>query len=63
MQRPTNAQIQTILAKTAGNLKPYELQMLETALSKTSAVRGPLDDEGKAEATLATTFPSGSIQW
>jgi len=60
---PTNAQIQTILAKTASNMKPYEVAALMDALSRTDNAFGTDAGAGATESTLGTIFPSGSQQW
>lgn len=50
--------IQTALAKTAGALKPGELDDLIDALNRINAQRGP-DRDRTGEPTLGTLFPSG----
>lgn len=61
--KPTNAEIQTIVAKTVGNCKPYELKQIMDALSRTNYVSQPPDKAGAAESTIATIFPAGTRQW
>ncbi len=64
MIHPTNAQIQTILAKTAGNMKPTEVLALADALGRTKFVQSEADFPTLANETiLGTLFPSGARQW
>jgi len=58
-QHLTNAQIQTILAKTVSNLKPYEFYALEDALKRVVYVRAADFADGTGENTLGQIFPSG----
>jgi hypothetical protein len=50
--------IQTALAKTAGQLKPGELDDLIDALNRINARRAP-DHDRTGEPTLGSLFPSG----
>lgn len=60
---PTNAQIQTILAKTGSNMKPGDIAALTDALSRTDNAYGTDGGGSSTESTLGTIFPSGSQQW
>lgn len=62
-QHLTNAQIQTVLAKTGSNMKPYEIFALAASLDKAKHVEGTDKDAGASESTLGTIFPSGAQQW
>jgi hypothetical protein len=60
----TNAQIQTILAKTGANMKPSELFALADALGRTRFVQSEADFPTLAnETVLGSLFPSGARQW
>jgi hypothetical protein len=60
----TNAQIQTILAKTGGNMKPSELFALADVFGRTKVVQSGVDFPTLANETiLGTLFPSGTRQW
>jgi hypothetical protein len=64
MIHPTNAQIQTILAKTGANMKPTEVLALVDALGRTKFVQSEADFPTLANETILTTlFPAGTTQW
>lgn len=60
-QHLTSASIQTILAKTGANMKPFEIHALEDALSRVPHNDGEDSAAGGAESTLATIFPNGGL--
>jgi len=60
-QHWTQAQIQTCLAKTVSNIKPYEVKALVDALKRTSHVEAADSVSGTGESTLATIFPSNGL--
>jgi hypothetical protein len=53
----TQAQIQTILAKTVSACKPQEIYQICDALNRIQHVESP-DSNASIEATLGTTFGS-----
>lgn len=57
-QHLTAAQIQTVLAKTMSNVKPYELAAIKDALDRVNYVRGTDSGAGALESTLGTILPS-----
>jgi hypothetical protein len=60
-QHWTNAQIQTALAKTAQNLKPYEVKALADALKRTPHAEDADWQNGANELTLGVIFPGGGL--
>lgn len=54
----TQSQIQTILAKTCTNMKPFEVFALVDALSRLAYVQAADGAAGAGESTLGTIFPS-----
>lgn len=54
----TQSQIQTILAKTCSNMKPFEVFALVDALSRIQVVVAADGQSGSGESTLGTIFPS-----
>jgi hypothetical protein len=58
-QHWTNAQIQTALAKTTQNLKPFELKALMDALKRTPHAEDADGRNGANESTLGVIFPGG----
>lgn len=63
-QHLTNAQLQTVMAKTGLNMKPYEVRALVDALERVPHVEGPdsgTTGAGAAETTLALIFPSAGL--
>ena len=58
-QHWTNAQIQTALAKTVQNLKPYEVKALTDALKRMPHVHDIDGQSGATELTLGAIFPVG----
>jgi hypothetical protein len=58
-QHWTNAQIQTALAKTTQDLKPYELKALVDALKRTPHAVDSDWQNGSNESTLGVIFPVG----
>jgi hypothetical protein len=57
-QHWTNTQVQTALAKTVSDLKPYEMKALMNALKRVSHVEDGDGQDGANESTLGTIFPS-----
>lgn len=53
-----SAALQTLLGKTAGQLKPGDLDDLLDALARINSKQGP-DYNRAGEPTLGTLFPSG----
>lgn len=60
-QHLTSAQIQTLLAMTVGNLKPFQFNALADALERVPHVEGPDGATGSAESTLTVIFPNGGL--
>ena len=58
-QHWTNAQIETCLALTVGNIKPYQLNALQDALSRVPYVEDPDGSNGSDESTLTSIFSNG----
>lgn len=54
----SQSQIQTILAKTGSNMKPYELLSLMDALGRLNYTQASDASAGAGESTLGTIFPS-----
>ncbi|GAC1674161.1 MAG: hypothetical protein NVS9B2_23360 [Steroidobacteraceae bacterium] len=59
-QHLTQAQIQTVLAKTGSNMKPYEIFALADALMRLKYTQDTDGNSGAAEAILGTTFASAN---
>ncbi len=57
-QHLANSDIQTILAKTVSNIKPYELKALRDALKRIQHVEDGDGQSGANESTLGTIFAS-----
>jgi hypothetical protein len=54
----TSAEIQTLIAKTTSNLKPYEVFALVDALERVPYVAGADGDAGSKEVIIGTIFPN-----
>ncbi len=57
-QHWTNSQIQTALALTVGNLKPYQVYALVDALGRVKHTEDGDGQSGANESNLTTIFPS-----
>ncbi len=57
----TNAELQTLMAKTVINIKPFEVNQLIDALSRVKYTQGTDADAGSTESTLGTIFPVSGL--
>jgi hypothetical protein len=54
----TQSQIQTIIAKTGSNMKPFEVMAILDALGRVNYTLAADGQAGAGESTLGTIFPS-----